>query len=193
MDAKAPPDAPRPETSLETMTPLPAQEMPPPKRTRFAMSPINQRRWKNFKANRRGYWSLWIFLDRSSSSRCSPKFIANDRPLVVSYKGEILFPVFIDYPEAKFGGFFAATDYRSDFIRDEIDANGWMVWPPIRYSAQTENREMPLPAPSPPSWMLAAEERCQRYPLGRRRPRAARSGTGTGSAPTTRAATWWRG
>ena len=165
MDAKTPPDAPRPETSLETMTPLPGQEMPPPKATRFAISPINRRRWKNFKANRRGYWSLWIFGVLFVISMLA-NFIANDKPIVVSYKGEILFPIFVDYPEEKFGGFFAITDYRSDFIRDEIEANGWMVWPPIRYGAQTENREVARAALSPPSWIMPVEERCRRYALG---------------------------
>jgi microcin C transport system permease protein len=62
MDARTPPDAPSLDTSLETMTPLPGQEMPPPKATRFTLSPINRRRWASFVANRRGFWSLWIFL-----------------------------------------------------------------------------------------------------------------------------------
>ena len=77
--------------------------------------------------------------------RCTlfAEFIANDRPIVVSYKGEILFPVFVDYPETKFGGFLATTDYRDPFIQDEINANGWMIWPPIRYSYRTVNNELP--------------------------------------------------
>ena len=87
------------------------------------LSPTNKRRWENFKANRRGYWSLWIFLVifvLSLFAEC----IANDRPILASYKGELLFPVVIDYPEEKFGGFLAETDYRSSFIADEIKANG---------------------------------------------------------------------
>lgn len=164
MGQKAPPYAPDPADALETITPPPVQEMPPPKRTVFALSPLSRRRWKNFKANRRGYWSLWIFLILFVVTGIA-ELIANDKPLVVSYKGEILFPVLVDYPEEKFGGFFAVTDYRSDFIRDEILANGWMIWPPIRYSDQTENREVPLFALSPPSWTMDKATRCQRYPL----------------------------
>jgi microcin C transport system permease protein len=68
------------------------------------LSPTNIRRWQNFKANRRGYWSLWIFLVLFVLSLFA-EFIANDRPIVASYKGEILFPVLVDYPEEKFGGF----------------------------------------------------------------------------------------
>ena len=94
------------------------------------------------------------------------EFIANDRPIFVSYKGEILFPVLVDYPEAKFGGFLATTDYRDPFIQDEIHANGWMVWPPIRYSYRTVNNEIPVPAPAPPWWTMSLEERCSRYPEG---------------------------
>ncbi|MBU2583649.1 MAG: ABC transporter permease [Alphaproteobacteria bacterium] len=127
---------------------------------RFALSPINTRRWENFKANRRGYWSLWIFLALFGISLFA-EFIANDRPLLVSYKGEILTPVFVDYPESKFGGFLAVTDYRDPVNIEEIEANGWMIWPPVRYSYTTINRDYPrrkgedglcLGFPAPPPW-----------------------------------------
>ena len=87
------------------------------------LSPLNQRRWANFRANRRGYWSLWIFLVLFVLSLFA-EFIANDRPILASYKGEILFPTLIDYPEEKFGGFYAVTDYRDPVISDEIKSNG---------------------------------------------------------------------
>lgn len=165
MDARTPPDAPRPETSLETITPLPGQEMPPPRGTRFAVSPINRRRWANFTANRRGYWSLWIFLAIFGLTLFA-EFLANDRPILASYKGELLFPTFVEYPEEKFGGFLAVTDYRAPFVQDEIEANGWILWPPIRYSYQTINSEIPEPAPARPSWMLDKDARCVRYAAG---------------------------
>ena len=126
------------------------------------VSPLNKRRWQNFKANRRGYWSLWIFLILFILSMFA-EFIANDRPLIASYQGEILFPVVVDYPEEKFGGFLAVTDYRDPFIQEEIEANGWMIWPPIRYSYRTVNNEIPTAAPAAPSWRFTEEERCSRY------------------------------
>ncbi|MFQ6185333.1 ABC transporter permease [Sinorhizobium meliloti] len=129
------------------------------------LTPIGRRRWQNFKANRRGYWSLWLFLLLFGLSLFA-EFIANDKPILASYKGEILIPVLIDYPEEKFGGFLAETDYRSDFVRDEIEANGWMVWPPIRYSYQTVNSSIPHSAPTPPFWLMSEEERCSAYPQG---------------------------
>jgi microcin C transport system permease protein len=129
------------------------------------MSPLNQRRWSNFKANRRGYWSLWIFLVLFVLSLFS-EFIANDKPIIASYKGEILFPVLVDYPEEKFGGFLAVTDYRDPAIHDEIEAHGWLIWPPIRYSYRTVNNEIPTAAPAKPSWLYSKEVRCQRYPKG---------------------------
>ncbi|MBD9374313.1 ABC transporter permease [Rhizobium sp. ARZ01] len=129
------------------------------------LSPTNRRRWENFKANRRGYWSLWIFLVLFGLSLCA-EFIANDRPVVASYKGEILFPVLVNYPEEKFGGFLAETDYKSDFIRDEIEANGWMIWPPIRYSYRSTNSNIPHSAPTKPFWLMSKEERCSGYPMG---------------------------
>ena len=87
------------------------------------LSPIGQRRWANFKANRRGVWSLWMF-GFLFFFTLGAEFIANDRPLLMSYKGEILSPVLVAYPEEKFGGFLAVTDYRDPVIQDEILANG---------------------------------------------------------------------
>ncbi|HSM42687.1 MAG TPA: ABC transporter permease [Afifellaceae bacterium] len=135
------------------------------KRPRLVLSPINQRRWQNFKANGRGYASLWIFIFLFVVTLFA-ELIANDKPLLVSYKGELLFPVAVDYPEEKFGGFLAVTNYRDPFVRDEIEANGWIVWAPIRYSYRTTNDELPVPAPSPPSWLMDKETRCQAYPEG---------------------------
>jgi len=148
---------------LETIHPEPGQTEPPPRR--LWLSPLNRRRWRNFKANRRGYWSLWIFLVLFGLS-LGAEFIANDRPIVISYKGETLWPVFHDYPEEKFGGFLATTDYRDPFIQEEILNNGWMLWPPIRYSYRTVNNELPEPAPAHPWWMLTLEQRCAHYPDG---------------------------
>ena len=109
---------------------------------RFTLSPINRRRWDAFRANRRGYWSLWLFLALFFVTLFA-EFVANDRPLIASYKGEILFPAMVDYPEEKFGGFLAVTDYRDPVISTEIEANGWMLWPPIRYSYDTINKDYP--------------------------------------------------
>lgn len=126
---------------------------PIPKGGWLNLSPMNQRRLANFRTNRRGYWSFWIFLVLFILS-LGAEFIANDRPLLVSYKGELLTPVFKNYPEEKFGGFLAQTDYRDQAIAREIEANGWMIWPPIRYSFRTHNYDLPTPAPSAPTWML---------------------------------------
>jgi len=129
------------------------------------LSPINQRRLKVFSANRRGVWSLWIFLVLFVLTMFA-EFIANDRPLVASYKGELLFPVVVAYPESKFGGFLAETIYRDPFIADEINANGWMIWPPIRYSYSSVDESLNGPAPSRPSWLQTVDERCGAYPQG---------------------------
>ena len=71
----------------------PAKTQPPPRKTLFWISPINVRRWNNFKANRRGFWSLWIFLLLFFISLFA-EFIANDEPFLVKYKGEVLQPLF---------------------------------------------------------------------------------------------------
>ena len=76
---------------------------PPP--GRFALSPLNKRRWQNFKTNRRGYWSLWIFLVLFFVTLFA-EFIANDKPLYISFSGKSYFPVVFTYPETTFGGDF---------------------------------------------------------------------------------------
>lgn len=78
-------------------------------------------------------------------------FIANDRPLLVFFDGDLLLPILNDYPETKFGGDFeTAADYRDPFVRDLIDKKGWAVWPLIPFSFDTINYDLPVPAPAPP-------------------------------------------
>lgn len=124
----------------------------------IALSPINQRRLANFRANRRGYYSFWIFVVLFVLSLFA-EFIANDKPILASYKGELLAPIFKSYPEEKFGGFLAQTDYRDPLIAKEIEANGWMLWPPIRFSYRTHQYDLPTAAPSAPTWMVG-DEKC---------------------------------
>jgi microcin C transport system permease protein len=115
------------------------------------INPINQRRWRNFKANRRGWWSLWIFLVLFSLSLCA-EFLANDKPILIRYKGSWYFPVFRTYPETAFGGFFPTeTDYRDPYNHKHIKEEGWIIWPPIPYSYDTYMQNLTQPAPSPPT------------------------------------------
>jgi microcin C transport system permease protein len=119
---------------------------------KFTLSPINRRRWRNFKANKRGYWSLWLFLSLFTLSLFA-EFIANDKPLYVDFKGASYFPVFVSYPETAFGGEFQTeADYRDPYVQKLIsDAGGRIVWPVIRYDYRTINLNLPVPAPAPPS------------------------------------------
>ena len=129
------------------------------------LSPLNARRLANFRANRRGWWSLWLFLVLFLVT-LGAEFITNDRPILVQYKGEMLFPAFVTYPESTFGGFLATTDYRQPFIAQEITANGWALWPPVRFSYQTVDNVLPASGANPPSWLLSREAACANYPLG---------------------------
>ena len=83
------------------------------------------------------------------------EFICNDRPLFALYKGEWLFPAFVAYPEDKFGGFEAVTDYRDPVIASEIEAHGFMIWPLVRFANNTVKLDPPTPVPSPPTWTLS--------------------------------------
>lgn len=115
------------------------------------LSMINQRRWQHFKSNRRGYISFWLFLLLFSLSLLS-EFIANDKPIVVSYQGDLYWPVFNTYPETTFGGDFPTeADYKDEYVASLIEKQGWMLWPPVRYDYASYNYNLQQPAPSPPS------------------------------------------
>lgn len=118
----------------------------------MTISPIGRRRWENFRANRRGYWSGWIFLVLFFVTLFA-ELIANDKPLMLRFDGEYYFPAFITYAETAFGGDFdTEADYRDPFLKDLIAAkDGRIYWPPIRYSYDTINLDLPVPAPAPPS------------------------------------------
>ena len=115
------------------------------------LSPINQRRWESFKANRRGLWSLRIFLVMFLVTLCA-EFIANDKPLILRYDGSLYAPVFFSYPETAFGGDFETeADYRDPYVKKLIEDKGWILWPPIKYSYNTINLDLTVSAPAPPS------------------------------------------
>ena len=117
----------------------------------LTLSPINRRRLLNFKANRRGYWSFWIFMVLFVLSLCA-ELIANDRPLLVRYDGGFYIPVAVDYPETTFGGIFeTATEYHDPEVQKLIEEKGWMIWPIIPYSYDSVVHNLGMPSPSPPT------------------------------------------
>ncbi|MBD3679816.1 MAG: ABC transporter permease [Rhodobacteraceae bacterium] len=152
-------------------------DTPLPPRKRPWLSPLNQRRWRNFTRNRRAYWSLWIFLGFFVASLFA-EFIANDKPIVVNYRGSYFTPIFNFYPETAFGGDFKTEAVYSDIevqcliisggletcfddpegviaqsetgtVDGEEIVKGWMLWPPIPYSFDTIN-DINGAAPSAP-------------------------------------------
>ena len=105
----------------------------------------------NFRSNRRGFWSLWIFLGLFTITLFA-EFVANDKPLLVRYDSKFYFPIFYEYPETVFGGFLPTeADYRDPEVDELIRAKGWMVFPIVPYSYDTINYNLPVPAPAPPS------------------------------------------
>jgi microcin C transport system permease protein len=117
------------------------------------VTPLTRRRLAVFRAHRRGFWALWVFLALFGLSLFA-EFIANDRPLVIRFDGHWYFPVLQDYSEDTFGAGFMPTDadYKAHDVDAAIQARGWMIWPPIRYSYRTLVNDLPVPAPAPPSW-----------------------------------------
>ncbi|MEJ6392735.1 ABC transporter permease [Gymnodinialimonas sp. 2305UL16-5] len=171
-----PSEQPIPTPLPETSHPEPGA--PLPQRRRGWLNPLNKRRWRNFKANRRAFWSLWIFLLLYGISLCAP-IIANDRPLLVHSQGEYYTPILNFYPETAFGG-----DFRTEAVYRDIEVQclivsggledcwdvpedviaeventgafngtqvdeGWILWPPIPYSYNTIS-DLGRAAPSPP-------------------------------------------
>ncbi|TKJ74479.1 ABC transporter permease [Pseudomonas koreensis] len=118
----------------------------------LTLSPIGQRRWARFKAHRRGWWSLWLFLALFGLS-LGGELVANDKPLLVTYQGEWYFPAFKRYTEQDFGGELPfQPDYRSAQVRQLIEGQGGRMWfAPIPFAFDTVNYDLTEPAPSPPS------------------------------------------
>jgi microcin C transport system permease protein len=114
-------------------------------------SPIAERRWRNFRANARGWVSLWLFGVLFFVSLFAD-FIANDRPLIIKYDSQYYFPIFNNYSEKTFGGEFETNaDFRDPFVSQKIKEKGWLVWPLIPYGYNTINYNLQVPAPSPPT------------------------------------------
>jgi microcin C transport system permease protein len=154
-------DAPAPRDLPEFTVDTPIGALMPARRGLFTLSPINRRRWQNFKTNRRGYWALWIFLILFVISLFA-EFICNDKPFLIHVNGRYYFPVFVTYAETAFGGEFeTAADYRDPYLQKLIaNKGGYIIWPPIHYSYNSHNLDLPTPAPSPPTWMLS-EKQCK--------------------------------
>ena len=114
------------------------------------ISPITRRRLRSFRANRRGFWSLWAFLILFGISLAA-EIVANDDPILVVYNGQVMFPVAADYPETALGGTFPTkTDYSDPFVRERIARNGFMIEPLIPYDHQSVDWRLTEPSPTPP-------------------------------------------
>jgi microcin C transport system permease protein len=114
------------------------------------ISPLTRRRLHNFRKNRRGFWSLWIFLALFGVSLFA-EFVANDKPVLVVYDGDLYLPIATAYPETTFGGEFQTeADYRDPYVAELIDAKGWMIWPLVPYNHRSVAWDLAQPAPSPP-------------------------------------------
>lgn len=117
----------------------------------MALTPLTKRRLAQFKNNKRGYYSLWIFIFLLIGTLFS-EFIANDKPLLIQYNNRFFFPILKSYSETTFGGEFETeTNYKDPYVRNLIDKKGWMIFPPIPFGLQTVNYTIESPAPSPPS------------------------------------------
>ncbi len=117
------------------------------------MTPLNARRLALFRAHRRGWWSLWIFLALFVVCAAA-EFVANDRPLLVRFEGHWFVPVLQDYSEDAFGADLLplAADYTDPDLARTINAHGWMLWPAIPFSYNSIVKDLPRASPNPPSW-----------------------------------------
>ena len=115
-------------------------------------SPLTHRRIEQFKANKRGLVSLWLFLALIFIAVFAD-FIANDKPIVIWHNGTLIMPIIQMIPETRLGGDFETeADFRDPFVQNLIEKNGWALWPPIHYSYDTINYNLTEPAPSRPTF-----------------------------------------
>jgi microcin C transport system permease protein len=121
-------------------------------RLRLRMSEETRRRWRAFKRNRRGLYSLYILVTLLGLSLFAELY-ANSRPLVIRYEGHFYFPMLEVYPETTFGGDFATeANYRDPFVRKLITSDhNWAIYPPIPWDYKTINYDLGRPSPAPPS------------------------------------------
>ena len=136
----------------------------PPTRRAIALSPLNKRRWENFKANRRGYCALCLFMTMFIVSLFA-EFICNDKPIFIHVNGKFFFPAVITYPDTAFAKihdpnlFGTAADFRDEYLMGLIEKEGGtIVWPPIRFSYNTQVSKPPSPFPSKPTWLLTQKD-----------------------------------
>lgn len=118
------------------------------------LTPLTRRRLSQFRANKRGFWSFWIFLTLLLVAS-GAEFIANDKPIILKYEGSLYYPVLFNYPETTFGGDFETeAEYRDEFVQEliigEDGTKGWMLWPPIPFYYDTINYDLSKPAPTSP-------------------------------------------
>lgn len=115
------------------------------------ISPITRRRLEQFKKNKRAKVSFFSFLVVFFVTLCA-NFVANEKPLVVSFKGQLHFPIFKMYPETYYGGIFETeANYKDPVVVELIQKEGWLLRTPIPFSYSTINFNLDRPAPSPPS------------------------------------------
>ncbi|KJY92961.1 ABC transporter permease [Vibrio neptunius] len=118
--------------------------------TKKRRNPLNEARWLRFRANKRGYWSLWIFMTLFLTSLFA-ELIANDKPLLVKYQGGWYYPVITQYAETEFGGEFETeADYTDPYVVELIEEEGHIIWPLIRFSYDTINFNISSSVPSAP-------------------------------------------
>jgi len=117
------------------------------------LSPLTRRRLAIFRAHRRGFWSLWIFAAIFFVTLFA-EFVANDRPLVIRFDGHWYFPVFHEYGQDTFdpNAIPIEADYTDPDLARTIRAKGWMLWPAVPFNASDTVKNLPHPAPAPPSW-----------------------------------------
>ncbi len=124
----------------------------------MALSPINQRRWANFKANRRGLFSLRLFLLIFIVTLCA-ELVANDRPLYLSMEGQRFFPAFTSYSEKAFGGEFETpADFKDSYLLDLLEEKkAFIIWAPIRHSYSSHIKDPLTPFPAAPTWLVKSK------------------------------------
>ncbi|WP_028864348.1 ABC transporter permease [Psychromonas aquimarina] len=118
---------------------------------RMRSNPIHEKRWQQFKRNRRGFWSLWIFSGLFLLSLLGELWV-NDKPIMISYQEQWYFPIIQDVPENKLGGDFdISTDYHDAYMVEQIEKEGWILWPLIPFYYDSINYELTESAPSAPN------------------------------------------
>ena len=122
------------------------------------MNEVARIRLRAFRSRRLSYYSLLLLCVLFGVSLFS-ELLANNRPIVLSYRGEAYFPVFRTYSPRRFGQQDTfVVDYRA--LQRGFGEDDWAWWPPIAWGPfESDQTLKDFPAAPGGSHLLGSDDK----------------------------------